>query len=58
MNERDKLIRDQMNDQELTRLAQEAVDEDEVEMNPNCYFKQSGVPMRKWRPKDVPASDT
>ena len=58
MNERDKLIRDQMNDQELIRLAQEAVDEDEVEMNPNCYFKQSGVLMRKWRPKDVPASDT
>ena len=58
MNERDKLIRDQMNDQELIRLAQEVVDEDEVEMNPNCYFKQSGVLMRKWRPKDVPASDT
>ena len=58
MNEREKLIRDQMNDQELTRLAQEAVKEDEVGMNPNCYFKQSGVLMRKWRPKDVPASDT
>ena len=47
-----------MNDQELTKLAQEAVDKDEVEMNPNCDFKQSGVLMRKWRPKDVPASDT
>ena len=47
MNERDQLIRVQMDDQELARLAQKAVDEDEVEMNPNCCFKQSGVLMRK-----------
>ena len=51
MNEK---IRDQMNDRELTRLAQEAVYEDEFEMNPSFYFKQSGVLMRKWKPKDVP----
>ena len=36
-----------MNDRELTRLAQKVVKEDEAEMNPNCYFKQSGVLMRK-----------
>ena len=32
MNERDKLIRDQINNQELTRLAQEAVDRVEDRM--------------------------
>ena len=47
-----------MNERELTRLAQEAVDKDEVKMNPSCYFKQSDVLMRKWRPEDVPPSET
>ena len=58
MSEREKLIKEQMKDQELAKLAQEAVDDDELAMNPKCYFKQSGVLMRKWRPTDVPATDT
>ena len=58
MSEREKLIKEQMKDQELAKLAQEAVDDDELAMNPKCYFKQSGVLMRKWRPRDVPATDT
>ena len=57
MSERDKLIKEQMKDHELAKLAQEAVDDDELAINPKCYFKQFGVLMRKWRPRDVPATD-
>ena len=59
ISERDKLIEEQMKDQDLARLAQEAVDDDdEFATTPNCYFKQSGVLMSKWRPRDVPATNT
>ena len=58
VSERDKLIKEQMKDPEVARLAQEAVDNDELEVTPEGYFKQSGVLMRKWRPRDVPATDT
>ena len=58
VSERDKLIEEQMKDPEIVRLAQEAVDNDELEVTPEGYFKQSGVLMRKWRPRDVPATDT
>ena len=59
ISERDKLIEEQMNDPEVARLAQEAVDgDDELGVTPECFFKQSGVLMRKWRPRDVPATDT
>ena len=58
ISERDKLIEEQMKDPEVARLAREAVDEDECVVTPKCYFKQSGVLMRKWRPRDVPATNT
>ena len=59
ISERDKLIEEQMNDPDVARLAQEAVDDDdELGISPECFFKQSGVLMRKWRPRDVPATDT
>ena len=56
--ERDKLIKEQMKDPKVARLAQEAVDDDEVAVTPECYFKQSGFLMRKWRPRDLPTTDT
>ena len=58
MSERDKLIIEQMKDHKLAKLAQEAVDNDKLAINPKCYFKQPGILMRKWRPRDVPATDT
>ena len=59
ISKRDKLIEEQMNDPEVARLAQEAVDGDnELGVTPECFFKQSGVLMRKWRPRDIPATDT
>ena len=58
VSERDKLIEEQTKDPEVARLAQEAVDNDELELTPEGYFKQSDVLMRKWRPRDVPATDT
>lgn len=59
ISERVKLIEEQMNDPEVARLAQEAVDgDDELGVTLECFFKQSGVFMRKWRPRDVPATDT
>ena len=58
VSERDKLIQEQMKDPEVARLAQEAVDNDELEVTHEGYFKWSGVLMRKWRPRDVPATDT
>ena len=58
VSERDKLIEEQMKDPEVARLAQEAADNDELEVAGEGSFKQSGVLMRKWRPRDVPATDT
>ena len=59
ISERDKLIEEQMNDPEIARLAKEAFDgDDELGVTPECFSKQSGVLMRKWRPRDVPATDT
>lgn len=58
ISKRDKLIEEQMNDPEVARLAQEAVDDDELGVTPECSFKKSGVLMRKWRPRDVPATET
>ena len=54
MSERDKLIKEQMKYHKLAKLAQEAIDNDELAINPKWYFKQSGVLMRKWRPRDAP----
>ena len=63
ISERDKLIEEQVNDPEVARLAQEAVDvddddDDELGVTPECFFKQSVVLMRKWRPRDVPVTET
>ena len=51
------LICKQNEDEELTTLIQKAVTEDEMRNLPVCYFMQSGVLMRKWRPPEVPADN-
>ena len=55
--ERDKLIMEQKSDPELVDLAKETVTDEEVETTSECYFMQSGVLMRKWRPRDTPATE-
>lgn len=35
----------------------DAMTKEEMTLIPEGYFKQSGVLMRKWRPRDAPASD-
>lgn len=54
---RNQLIQDQQADPELTTLAQEALTEEEAQVNPVCYFKKSGILMRKWRPPNIPTTD-
>ena len=54
---RETLIMEQENDPELLGLAAEAMTEEEMNVTPEGYFKQSGVLMRKWRPRDTPSSD-
>ena len=54
---RDQLIRDQQADAQISTLAQEALTEEEAQGNTVCYFKKSGVLMRKWRPLNAPATD-
>lgn len=54
--ERDKLIMEQENDPELSGLGKKAVT-DEIMTTPECFFMQSGVFVRKWRPRNAPAID-
>ena len=54
---REQLIRDQEMDAKISCLAEDAVSEEEAADNPKCYYKKSGVLMRKWRPPDAPANE-
>ena len=54
---REQLMMEQENDPELVKLTAEAVTEEDMNLMPESYFKQSGVLMRKWRPRDTPSSD-
>ena len=54
---RNKLVEEQENDPETRSLLQCAVDENEAGTIPVCYYKKSGVLMRKWRPPDVSADE-
>jgi len=54
---REQLIKAQEDDVELRPLMNDAVGENEVHKYANCFYRQSGVLMRKWRPPDVPANE-
>ncbi|KAL5004649.1 hypothetical protein ScPMuIL_018105, partial [Solemya velum] len=43
----------QEKDPEISLLCNRALSEEEAEKVPVCYFRRSGVLMRKWRPPDV-----
>ncbi|KAL5020695.1 hypothetical protein ScPMuIL_002223, partial [Solemya velum] len=50
---REELIVQQEKDPEISLLCNRALSEEEAEKVPVCYFRRSGVLMRKWRPPDV-----
>ena len=52
---KDQLIAWQEKDPEVSELSKQALSEEEAADVPVCFFKQSGVLMRKWRPLDTPA---
>ena len=55
--EREQLVREQENDPELRELAKDVVSNEDVTTTPECFFMQSGILMRKWRPRSAPATD-
>ena len=55
--EREQLMREQENDPELRELAKDVVSNEDVTTTPECFFMQSGILMRKWRPRSAPATD-
>ena len=50
-----QFITDRESDQEVNQLAQFAVSEEEASYQAQCFYHKSGIQMRKWRPRDVPA---
>ena len=52
-----QLIQDQQADPKLAPFSQETITEEETQDNPMCYFKRSGVLMKKWRLPIAPAAD-
>ena len=51
------LLEEQQKDPQLISLSERAVSEEEASTVPVCYYRKSGVLMRKWRPSDVPAGE-
>ena len=54
---REQLIQAQEQDAELRQLIDDVVSEEEVYKYANCFYRQSGVLMQKWRPPEVPANE-
>ena len=54
---REQLVQTQEDYEELHPLMNDAVGEDEVHKYAICFYRQSGVLMRKWRPLDAPANE-
>jgi len=52
-----KLVEEQQADSELCKLQEYAVSESEAHKVPVCYFIRDDILMRKWRPRDVAASE-
>ena len=50
-------MREQENDPELRELAKDVVSNEDITTTPECFFMQSGILMRKWRPRSAPATD-
>ena len=55
---KEKLIAEQRADPELKKFYDLLVDKSELDSFPNCFYLNSDVLMRKFRPLDVPADQT
>ena len=52
-----ELIKQQESDPDLIPLWQEVLDDDEAAKVPTCFYRKSGVLMRKWRSPTAPCQD-
>ena len=52
-----QLITEQNGDPEVSPILSRRVSESEVSQNPTCYFTKNGVPMKMWRPPDIPTEE-
>ena len=52
-----ELITEQRGDPEVSPIFSRRVSESEVSQNPTCYFTKNGVPMKMWRPPDIPTEE-
>ena len=52
-----QLIAEQHEDPEVSPIFSRSVSESEVSQNPTCHFTNNGVPMKMWRPPDVPKEE-
>ena len=52
-----QLIAEQHEDPEVSPIFSRSVSESEVSQNPTCYFTKNGVPMKMWRPPDIPTEE-
>ena len=52
-----QLIAEQHGDPEVSPIFSRSVSESEVSQNPTCYSTKNGVPMKMWRPPDVPTEE-
>ena len=54
---RSQLVREQEKDEEVAQLAKYVLNETEAMHEGQCFYWKSGVLMRKWRPRDIPADE-
>ena len=52
-----QLIAEQHGDPEVSPIFSRCVSESEVSQSPTCYFTKNGMPMKMWRPPDVPTEE-
>ena len=52
-----QLITEEHGDPEVSPIFSRSVSESEVSQNPTCYLTKNGVPMKMWRPPDVPTEN-
>ncbi|RMX51623.1 hypothetical protein pdam_00025427 [Pocillopora damicornis] len=52
-----QLIAEQHGDPEVSPIFSRCVSESEVSQSPTCYFMKNGMPIKMWRPPDVPTEE-
>ena len=52
-----QLITEEHGDPEVSPIFSRSVSESEVSQNPTCYFMKNVMPMKMWRPPDVPTEE-